>query len=463
MEKLARRGPSKCANLQWAFVAYAALSVGCTIVPPGFDEERARLEATASTFEPALESRSLPELPEDPTWEDVLRRAFLSNGKLEAAYFEWSAALTRVGQASAYPNSNVTLGYSYAFSPGNMKSFDRMTFSAGFDAMENLAFPGKVAKAGEVALAQARAAGERFRAEKFDLQQRVLTAWADYALLGESSRILDEQVSLSLLLFETAGARVRAGGTQADLLRAEVALRTMEDRRKTLQAELRAAKSALNALLARMPDAQLAPPTRMQPRAIFADDATLLAAAVDRNPELSTLAHEVRGRSDALELARLQWIPDINPSLIFTGSITQAVGAAVVLPTTVVEIEGRIEESRAMLRSAESQLRQTTQERASAFVAALVMLRNSERQAKLFRETIVPAGEQVIGTTRAAYFSGNASYLDLIDSQRSLLDARLALAEALSMREKRLAEVEALAGVDLETITQDDKMESHGE
>ncbi|WP_158633697.1 TolC family protein [Tautonia sociabilis] len=382
----------------------------------------------------------------------MLRRAFLANGELEAAYFDWSAALSRVEIASGYPNTNLHLGYSYAFSAENMKSFDRMTLSAGFDPMENLAYPGKVLKAGEIALAKARAAAERFRAMKFELQERVLSAWADYALLAETSRIQLRHLALSKLLFQTAAARVRAGGPQADLLRAEVELRTAEDRLRTIDAELRAAKHNLNGLLARDADAPLAPPARPESRALPADDGPILAAAVGQNPELSALAEAVEGRRDALELARLQWVPDINPSLAFTGSIAQAVSTAVVLPTTVFEIRGSIEEARAMLRSAEAELRQTRHVRASAYVAALVMLRNSERQAELFREQIIPAAEQVESTTRAAYSVGDASYLDLIESLRSLLDARLVLAESLAMREKRLAELEALAGIDFETL-----------
>ena len=53
---------------------------------------------------------------------------------------------------------------------------------------------------------------------------------------------------------------------------------------------------------------------------------------------------------------------------------------------------------------------------------------------------------------RQAYAAGTASFTDLIDTQRMLLDVRLMIAEARMEREKRLAELEALAGVDIETL-----------
>lgn len=433
-------------------VLAAALTTGCTLAPEGLDEQKGLLEAAGTPFEPPVVSRSLLDLPPAPTWREVLHRAFLANGELEAAYFEWSKAVSGVEVVSSYPNSNLSLGYGYLFSTENMKAFDRMSFSAGVDPMENLRFPVKAAKAGEVALSDARAAGERFRAKKFELQERVLTAWAEYAFLAEASRVQLEQVSLSKLLFQTASARVRAGGAQSDLLRAGIELRTAEDRAKGIDAEVRAARSTLNALLARPAEAPLAAPDRIEPRLVAVDDAALLAAAVDRNPELAALSHDVHGRSDALELARLEWVPDINPSLVLAGTVSQAVGAALVLPTTLFEIRGKIDEARATLRAAEASLRQAKHSRASEFVAALALMRNSERQARLFRDHIIPAAEHVLGTLRAAYFSGNGTYLELIDSQRALLDVRLVLAEALASREKRLAELERLSGIDLETL-----------
>lgn len=431
----------------------AVVMGGCALTPNGTREERDRLAAAGAPFEPRFEERMLPELPSAPAWEDVLHRAFLANGDLEVAYFDWKAAVQRIEIASAYPNSNVTLGYSYTFSSERMKAFDRTTFSAGFDSMENLSFPTKVMQKGKVALDEARASGERFGTAKFNLQRRVLTAWADYGLLAERLRIQQERLSLDRIALDTTRARIGAGGAQQDLLRAAVALRMTEDATRNTEAELAASRAMLNGMLAREPAAPLAPPQAMpMPRALPVDDAVLLTAAVDLNPELSALAHQVAGRRDALELARLQWIPDINPSVVLSGSIAQAIGAAIVLPTTIKEIEGVIKEAEATLRGSEAMLRQTRSDRAASFVATLVSLRNAERQASLFETKVVPLSERVLATVRQSYAAGATGYLDMIDAQRTLLEARFVVAEARAMREKRLAELEALMGTDVETL-----------
>jgi outer membrane protein TolC len=436
-----------------ALAVTVAVMHGCALTPKGMNEEQARLAAFAGRYEPPVEERQLPELPDQPDWRDVLHRAFLANGDLEAAYFDWKAALERIGIASAWPNSNIALGYSYAFSSDSMKTFDRMSFSAGFDSMENLSFPVKTAQAGKVALAEARAAGERFRRAKFALQERVLGTWAEYALLAERERL--ERFDLDLLnaLQATAAGRVQSGASQQELLRAEIALRGAEDTLRNTQAELAAIRAMLNGMLAREPDAPLAPPAALpEPRPVPADDAALLAAASDANPDLAVLARQAEGRADALELARLQWIPDINPSAVFTGSISQAIGAIIVLPTTIAEIRGAINEAGAMLRGSQAMLRQAQHDRGASVVATLVALRNSERQEALFGQRILPVAEQLAANVRSSYASGQSGYAELIDALRAIIEIRLTAAESATAREKRLAELEALAGVDIETI-----------
>src|SRR5581483_8785795 len=163
-------------------------------------------------------------------------------------------------------------------------------------------------------------------------------------------------------------------------------------------------------------------------------------------------ARDVQGRADAVEQAKMEFIPDINPSVALTGNVAQAIGAMVILPTTIPEIQGRIDEARAMLRADQAMLRQTRAERAASFVAALVVLRNSERQSKVFEETILPRAREVLASMRQNYTTGAGSFSDFVESQRTVLEIRTTIAEARIEREKQLAALEALAGVDIETL-----------
>ena len=434
-------------------VSLAVALGGCVLAPKEAEDEQARLDAAGEPFRQPVEKRQLPELPDQPTWRDVLRRAFLANGDLEANHWEWAMAVARIQQAGSYPNSPVSVGFESMFSDESMKAWDRTTLSAGFDAGESLLLPNKVYQSGKVATRDAQAAGERFAAAKFALQRRILNAWIDYTLLGEKVRIQRENAALLKLLNETAAGRVQAGGSQQDLLRTDIEYRMSDDELRTMESELPRVRAMLNAMLGRPGDAPLPPPTTVPaPRPLPVDDAALIAVGVDANPELKALVHETQGRRDALERARMEYLPDVNPFAAITGDVTQVVGVDVMLPTVLPRIRGMVKESRSDLRRVQAMARQMRLDRGAEYVAAVYALRNSERQASLFEKQVLPAAQRVLENARQSYTAGTGMYLDLIEAQRTLLDVRLTIAEAKAAREKSLADLEALAGVDIETL-----------
>lgn len=439
---------------KFRFVAVVALGAlaGCSLAPREAARERADAESAGRPYALPAPERVQDELPPDADWRTLLRYALRNNGELEAAYFEWLAAIERIDIAATYPNTNVSLGFDYLFSGGNLTAWDRTTLTVGFDPMENLAFPTKVLAAGRVATEEARSAGQRFAATKFALQRRVLEAWLDYALLAERVRIQREQLELLDLAADTAAARVRGGAPQQELLSAEVERQHGRHELIELQDLLPQARAQLNALLGRPADAPLAEPAIPAPRPLPADDDRLLAFGTRANPTLAALARDAAGAAEALDLARQQYFPDVNPFVGFEGSIAQVVGAAITLPSKIPQIRAGIREARANLRAAEALRRQAGLERDAAFVATLIALRSSERQHALLEHHVVPAAAQAAEAAERLYTTGAGDLPTLITARRTLLELRLALAEARIARERNVATLEELAGIDAEQL-----------
>jgi outer membrane protein TolC len=281
----------------------------------------------------------------------------------------------------------------------------------------------------------------------------VLGSYWDLVLMEEKIRIQRENVDLLQLLSSTAANRVQAGAPQQDLLKAQIAHRLAENELEAMVAEHHGMVAMLNGMLAREPYEAIPLPAAVpEPRPLATDDATLLKAASESHPALAALGRDVSARQGALELARMQYLPDINPTAAFTGSVSQALGAMVSIPINHAAIRAMVDEQRQMLRGAEAMARQKRSERAAQLVAALVAMRNNERQVALLRDRVLPAAHQALASSRQSYAAGTVSFADLIDSQRTLLDVRVMAAEARASREKRLAEVEALAGFDVEML-----------
>jgi outer membrane protein TolC len=237
------------------------------------------------------------------------------------------------------------------------------------------------------------------------------------------------------------------------LLKTQIDAQLSQNKLANLEADAASKRSALNAFLARDANAPLAlPATLPEPRAVLADDARLISVAVAQNPDLAALARQVEGRKDALEVARLAYIPDIIPSASITGSISQVLGVMVMLPTTRPAIRAAVDEAAAMQRQAEATAQQAQHDRSSSFVANLYIMRNAERQTTFYQKSVMPAAQQLLRTSREEYAAGNLPFADLIDSERTYISVREMLAEVRIEREKRLAELEVLAGVDIETL-----------
>jgi outer membrane protein TolC len=439
----------KIRHRKLTIVPLAALAASCVLAPRATREERERAALAGQVWTEAPEERVLPELPTDPGWRDLLEHAFLANGALEAAWHEWRAALDRIDVAAGWPNTNVSVSYEYLFSRGNLKAWDRTTLGIGFDPMQNLSFPTKPLAAGKVALDEARAAGKRFEETKFDLQRRVLSAWDDWALLGERVRVQEETITLLRLLAASAESRVAAGEPQRELLRAEVDAGLAADALARLGSEVAQQRTRLNALVGRPVDAPLAlPKTLSAPRPLPRDDVLGIAA----NPELAALGHEVESRRHAVERARQEFLPDVNPFVTFTGGMEQVVGMMASLPTRIPIILGSIREARAMLARAEATARQTGRDRAADFASGLAAVHDLERQTALVDATLLPTARQAAASLRAQYEEGSASVAETVEAERLVLELRLLRAEAHTAREKHLAELEALAGVDFETL-----------
>jgi outer membrane protein TolC len=68
-------------------------------------------------------------------------------------------------------------------------------------------------------------------------------------------------------------------------------------------------------------------------------------------------------------------------------------------------------------------------------------------QIDLFEDALIPQAEQALRSSETAYSTGTLGVLDLLDSQRMLLDVRLGLVQLRSDYLKSLSEMERAIGV----------------
>ena len=428
---------------------------GCTVHPDGEQgERRAALEASEPFEKPAAQRASSP-LPENPTPDDLVRYALLTNENLEQRLWDWRSALEQIPQDGT-PETTLAINAATSITRGRTALADTVLTAQNMPSMM-IPWPGKLTAAARRALENARAAGQRFRKAQFDLRAKVLTAWDDYALNAELIRLEQANAQLLQTTVMVVEARNRAGtGGQQDLLKARNELDLSRNDIAAMRAQLPVQQAALNALLNRPPESPIPVPTSLPTiHPVTQDDAQLLALAAEQNPELAALAREVAGRQHGVELARLQYFPDfaVGASSDLAG-ITQSLMGMLSVPLLRYEaINAGIAQAEANLRATEAMRRQTRNDLNAQVVMDIRTLRDADRQLELFEHTLLPRARQVVTVARMAYEAGQSSLLDWLDSERSLISIERLVSRLRATRDQRLADLEAMAARPLNRAT----------
>jgi len=288
---------------------------------------------------------------------------------------------------------------------------------------------------------------------KYELRNKVLSAYYDYALNAELIRLEQSNQQLLQTMVSVTDARNTSGSSgQQDVLEARNELEMSGNEIANMQSQLPSQRAAINALLSRAFDASLSAPADLpSSQPIAHTDRELAELVVKQNPKLLALADEIRAREQAIRLAKLQYVPDFNFSAgTDLMGITQSVLGQATIPIFRYEaIDAAIAQAQANLRVSEAMRRQTGNDLASQVTADIAMIRDADRQLELFQQTILPRAKLIVNVSRSAYETGQASLLDLLNNQRSLIGIERVVANLRISRERNLVDLETIAASDL--------------
>ena len=434
-----------------AVVALLIGLAGCTIHPPGEREERDAALQSGKPFDKRMEARQIPLLPRNPTPDQLVEYALLTNAELEQHYWEWRSAIEQIPQDGTQSTTlNVAAGTNIT---NGHASWGSSTVALSNDPMTDIKWPAKLDAAAKQTLENARAAGQRFIKAKYELRNKVLSAYYDYALTAELIRLEQANQQLLKTTAIVTEARNRAGSsTQEDVLKASNDVDMSGNDIANMESQMPIERAAINTLLSRPADASLPVPTQLPPvRPLVYADGELVELASNQNPELIALADEIRGRNEGIRLAKLQYVPDFNLSAgTDLMGVTQSLLGQATIPIFRYEaINAAIARAEANLRASEAMRRQASSDLAAQVVSDITIIRDADRQLDLFEQTILPRAREVVTVGRSAYETGQATLLDLLDGQRSLIAIERLVANLRITREKQFVDLESITASDL--------------
>jgi outer membrane protein, heavy metal efflux system len=408
-------------------------------------------------------------IDEQSVLSDYLAYAALNNPGLKAAFDRWKAALERVPQVKALPDPRFT--YGYFIQPVETRvGPQRQRF--GISQM----FPwlGKLSLRGDQAMEAANAEREHFESTKLKLFYQVKNAYYEYYYLARAIAVTMENLQLLRHLENVVRTSYSSGtASYADVVRAQVELGKLEDILRTLQ-DLRGPISArLNAALNRADQETLPWPSHVVEEEAKFSDEQLISWLKESNPSLKAFDFVTARERVGIDLARKDYFPDVTLGLevidtgpAITPNVTDsgkdAVIASVSINLPIWHQKYRAEEREATARYVAARRERKDQE--NTLVADLKMAlynyRDAERKLDLYRNALIPKAEQAIDVTTQGFEAGTKSFLELIDSERSLLEFRLSYERAFANKAQRLAELEMLVARELPRSTSEPSSEA---
>ncbi|MCB9840169.1 MAG: TolC family protein [Phycisphaeraceae bacterium] len=444
----------------------ASLVSGCastTVFPddPHRFDARVRPESAGdpspSAFRPATTggAESVPSLSDSSDPDDYVRFAVYASPAVEAAYQQWRAAAERVPQVGALPDPRATVGFfldEVETRVGAQQA--RLGLSQAFP------WPGALEARQDAAAIGALAAWRRFEDARLQSTERVVETLHELAYLDAATRATREMVDLLRSFEEVVRARYRVGaGSHPELVRVQVELGILDDRLRQLEAMRPAYAAALNAALNRPGDTPVPIQHGLPGRIASEDPAALAERARLANPMLLALDERVRQQRALGEVARLEGRPEfsvgldyivtneaINSSIAESGDDPITLTFGVSLPIWRERYDAAVREATARRLAAAHERADEANRLEAAIHRRWFEHTDADRRVRLYEQTLIPKAQESLRASLAGFRAGDATFLDLLDTERTLLEFAIAAERARADRGQALARLNRLVG-----------------
>ncbi|HUS91773.1 MAG TPA: TolC family protein [Phycisphaerae bacterium] len=445
------------------FLLAAALA-GCA-APAGLSlPQRRPLGADLETSmpPPADEPPAAPAAParraEAPTGDLTLRQALAAalRGNPELAGFGWAVRQAEADeiQAAALPNPELEAEFENFAGSGEFR---------GSGALETTVTLSQVILLGEkrarqraLAAHDSRLAGWDYEAKRLDVLTAVAGQFVDVLAGQQKLALAQEDLTLAESTFQTVEKRVDAGkASPMEKSKAAVERASGRVRAGRAERELAAARQKLAALWGGR-EATFARAVGSLEQVAALPSVESLVARLSQNPQLARWSEEIARRRAALEWEKAQAVPDVTVGVGYrhfrgTPDNDRAMLLTLGAPLPVFD------QNRGGIARARLGVLKAASDRHAAEVHARAELEQSYQalaaahaEAVALRDEILPAARQAFEAAQESFRQGKAGYLDVLDAQRTLIEARQEHAEALASYHQAVAALEGLTAQPLD-------------
>jgi len=295
-----------------------------------------------------------------------------------------------------------------------------------------------------------------------DVRVRVHKAFDDLVLAQNEMEIHHQHVAIARQAIEAARIQYTVGkGPQQDMLKAQVALTLLAEHMIRFDHDAALAQARLNTLLGRDPETLVRVTGEFAVVDALPEVRALDEMALHSRPDLMA-AEQAAVRSHTEQaLAKKAYVPDFTLSagymLMPAGSAMRndyMVEASVNLPwLNRRKHDAEIEEATARATEQDAELSAMRNVVFGQIQQALVEAQAAQKLAHVYHDQLRPQAEATLESSVIAYENNKTGFLDLLDSQMTVINVDLTWLAAVADFDSRLADLELATGTPIEPST----------
>lgn len=376
--------------------------------------------------------------------QDYLRESLAAHPGLKADFEAYQAAVERGEQVAGLPDPRLSFGQ--FISPIETRTGPQertLTLS------QTVPWPGTLQLRRDVADARAKTVFYRYETTRRQVIERVGLAYFDYAYLARATSVAGENRELLRQLKPVVDEKVRGGGSLAENLRLEVELGKADDLVQTLGQQRGGLSARLEAALGREPHGEVLPFGTLPSTMPVLPSNAILQERIGQHPAVEGAESGVFAADQALELAQFAKKPELSlgANLIDigeSGDTAAALTFGISLPIWREKYRAQEREAKSLKNSAQAAVTDVRHQLLAELEIAYQKYVETRQRVLLYDSKLVPAARQAVELMEEGYRNDKFTLTDLIDTERLLLDLRLARTRALADAHKAAFRVRAL-------------------
>ncbi len=387
----------------------------------------------------------------------LIEEGLHNNPRLSAAKYRAEAAKARVTLFRSIPDPMLEYEYDRITPGESMAAGEKLVPMKTLAISQEIPFPTKIFLREKSAQKEANALEQEYQEIQRSVVKEIKEAYFNLFLNLRKAAFMKDSLRLAGQFVEVSGKKYAISKVgQQDVLRAQVDYSKLSNQLVLYEKEASVAKSFLLSLLGR-DDGSLIDIGDADPvKDLELKEEDIVALAKKNRPELKSV-REMLGKAEVeSSLSKQELLPDITvkykreekEGAFRNGEWAGMIGINVPLWFWGKQLPA-IREARANLMAAKADYKESENTAVFEAKSTFAKYEAARKLVSVYETGVLPQATSAVTTARRAYESGGLSFLELLDSLRTLRDLQMEYFDSVAELQIALADLERFVGDDL--------------